>query len=71
MNWSPERLDQLERAIVERSRVRLTRRGTEYVLVPDGLRSEFGSEILSATHPGTGDTIEIRLDDIDEFNVLY
>lgn len=70
MNWSPQRIDQLERAITERARVRLTRRGTEFVLVPEGLRAEFGSEVLTATHPNTGDRIEIRLDEIDEFTVL-
>ncbi len=70
MNWSPARIDELERAITERARVRLTRRGTEYVLVPEGLRADFGSEVLTATHPNTGDRIEIRLDDIDEFTVI-
>lgn len=70
MNWTPRRIDELERAITERSRVRLTRRGTEFVLVPEGLRAEFGSELLTATHPNTGDRIEIRLDDIEEFTIL-
>jgi hypothetical protein len=70
VNWTPDRLDRLERAITERSRVQLSRRGTEFVIVPLSLRTDIGSEVLTATHPNTGDRIEFRLDEVDYFTVL-
>lgn len=70
MNWSPARLDRLERAITDRERIRIVRRGTEYVIVPDSLRTDIGTEVLSATHPNTGDRMEFRLDEVDDFAVI-
>ncbi|HET6764647.1 MAG TPA: hypothetical protein VFH27_13275 [Longimicrobiaceae bacterium] len=70
MTWSPNRLDRLERAISDGSRVQVSRRGTEYVVVPRGLHAEYGSEVLTATHPNTGDEIEFRLDEIDWFDII-
>jgi hypothetical protein len=34
MDFSPTKIDDLERAIVEETRVQLSRRGTEYVVLP-------------------------------------
>lgn len=70
MNWRPAELDRVEAAIVEGSRVRLVRRGTEYVLVPLALRLETGTEVLTARHPNTGDEIRFLLDEIESFEVL-
>ncbi|HEU0053018.1 MAG TPA: hypothetical protein VFQ39_07560 [Longimicrobium sp.] len=70
MNWTPDAYDRLERAIVERSRIQLWRRGSEMVTVPERLRLEYGVEVLTARHPGTGDRLEIPLDEVDNFRVL-
>lgn len=70
MNWSPRDYDRLERAIVDRRRIQLVRRGSELVLLPDRLRTDFGEEILTARHPVTGDRLEIPLDEIDRFDVV-
>lgn len=70
MNWSPEQLDQLERAIMEGGRVQIDRRGTEYVLVPHTLRTEGTAETLVGRHPTTGEDMEFRLDQIDRFAVV-
>jgi hypothetical protein len=70
MTWSPDRLDRLERAIAEGTRVQVSRRGTEYVVVPRSLRADYGSEVLTATHPNTGEDIEFRLEEIDWFDTI-
>jgi hypothetical protein len=70
VKWTPQALDTLERAIAERSRVQLVRRGTEFVLVPERLRDDYGGEILSARHPVTGERLDIPLDEIEALVVL-
>lgn len=70
MNWSPEEVDRLERAIVEGSRVQLSRRGTEYVVVPREIQSEGSAEILIGT-TNAGDDLRFALDEIDSFDVLW
>ena len=70
MNWSPEKLDRLERAIMEGGRVQIDRRGTEYVLVAHTLRTEGPVETLVGRHPTTGEDMEFRLDEIDSFAVV-
>jgi len=69
VHWSPDDVDRLERAIIERARIQLSRRGTEYVLVPRALRSEAGHEVLVATTT-LGDDLEFVLDEIDAFQVI-
>ena len=70
MHWSPTQMDRLERAIDEGARIRMVRRGTEMMLLPRLIRHDYGSEVLRATHLGTGDTVDVRLDEVDEFAVL-
>jgi hypothetical protein len=70
VNWSPADYDRLEQAIVERARISLVRRGMQLVIMPDRLRTEFGEEVLTARHPVTGDRLEVRLDEIDRFDVV-
>lgn len=70
MNWSPEDLDRLERAIMDGGRVQINRRGTEYVLIPHALRTEGTAETVVGRHPTTGDDMEFRLDEIDHFVVV-
>ncbi len=70
MNWTPEQMDRLERAINEGTRVRVYRRGTEYVVMPTSLRTDIGTEVLSATHPNTGEVIDFRLDEVEELEIL-
>ncbi|HET7321218.1 MAG TPA: hypothetical protein VFI96_01905 [Longimicrobiaceae bacterium] len=68
MTWSPEELDRLERAIVDGDRVRLVRRGTEFVVVPREIRPEGGGDVLFATT--TQGERTFALDEIEEFEVL-
>jgi len=70
VNWTPDALDRLERALAEGSRVRLRRRGAELVVVPDRLRHDYGGEVLVGRHLGTGDRVEVPLDEVEAFAVL-
>lgn len=69
MSWKPADVDRLERAILRETRVQISRRGTEYVLVPRALRSEGATDVLIATTVH-GDDLRFRLDEIEAFDVL-
>lgn len=70
MDWDPDEMDRLERAITEGARIQIFRRGTEYVLVPQSLHPEGATEILLATTTLGGDDLRFRLDEIEEFQVI-
>lgn len=69
MEWSPDTMDRLERAIVEGTRVQLTRRGTEFVVVPREIRSSGPIDSLVGL-TSTGDELTFSLPEIDDFVVL-
>lgn len=69
MDWSPDEMDRLERAIVEGTRVQLTRRGTEYVVVPREIRSQGPVDSLIGL-TSTGDELTFSLPEIDHLVVL-
>jgi len=69
-NWTSTTYDALERAILDGKRIAAFRRGTEYVVVPTRLRTIKGREAVDATHPTTGDSITIFLDEMDSFEVV-
>ena len=62
--------DALESAITNRTRVAIYRRGAEYVVVPERLRTDRGRELLESTHPATGDRLRFFLDEVDEIEVV-
>ena len=68
--WSHRQYDMLERAILNGKRIAAYRRGTEYVIVPTGLRMISGREAVDATHPTTGDQITLYLDEMDSFELV-
>ena len=70
MRWTPDRLDQLERAARDQRRVALRRRGTEYVVVARRVGSQGGRDVLTATLPMTGEELTFVLDDLDHLEVL-
>ena len=67
---TPDALDALERAVRERRRVALSRRGTEYVVVAERLDVAGRDETLQARLPMTGEILSFRLRDLDVFAVL-
>jgi hypothetical protein len=67
---TPDALDALERAVRERRRVALQRRGTEYVVVAERLAIDDRDEMLEARLPMTGELLQFRLRELDVFAVL-
>ena len=67
---TPESLDALERAVRERRRVALRRRGTEYVVVAERLEASGRDDVLSGRLPMTGELLSFRLRDLESFAVL-
>jgi uncharacterized protein with PhoU and TrkA domain len=70
MRWSPERLDQLERAVRDGRRVAVDRRGTEYIVTPVRITQVAGREALIARLPMTGDEMTFVLEDLEGLRVL-
>jgi hypothetical protein len=67
---TPDALDALERAVRERRRVALRRRGTEYVVVAERLDTADRDETLEAWLPMTGELLAFRLRELETFTVL-
>jgi hypothetical protein len=66
----PERLDQLERAVRDRRRVALSRRGSEFIVVAVAVRSNGRQDVLVGHLPMTGEELEFVLEEIDWFQVV-
>jgi hypothetical protein len=62
--------DALERAIVDATRVAILRRGTEYLVIPERLVIQDGTEVIVARHPTTGARLTLRLDEVDRMEVV-
>ena len=62
--------DALERAIADRLRISVYRRGTEFVVVPRRLRTSGGREAIESMHPTTGDALVFFVDELDSFEVV-
>ncbi len=57
--------DRLELAITKGTRLAFTRRGTEYLVVPERLRIDAGREVIMTRHPSTGHRLELFIDELD------
>jgi hypothetical protein len=68
--WTPAQVGLLERAITEGWRIQLMRRGTDFSVIPRSLHAVGATEVLVATHTTTGEDLEFRLDEIDEWDVM-
>jgi hypothetical protein len=62
--------DALERAIIDRQRIAVYRRGTEYVVVPERLRLQSGRELIETRHPTTGESMTFYIDEVDDIQVI-
>jgi uncharacterized protein with PhoU and TrkA domain len=70
MRWSPERLDQLERAIRDGRRVAVMRRGTEYIVLAVRLTTQASRDAFVGRLPMTGEELTFVLDDLEAFHVV-
>jgi hypothetical protein len=64
-----EQYDLLERAITEKRRIAVMRRGTEYVVVPSRLSVEHGREAILARHP-SGSVMTFFIDEVQSIEVV-
>jgi uncharacterized ubiquitin-like protein YukD len=62
--------DALVRAIADRRRLSVWRRGTEFIIVVDRLRVTGGREALEAHHPTTGDRLTLYIDELEGIEVV-
>lgn len=67
---TPDAWEALERAVRQGLRVALRRRGTEYVVVAEGLETGDRDEILRGRLPMTGEVLAFRLRELETFAVL-
>ena len=67
---TPDALDALERAVRERRRVALRRRGTEYVVIAIRLETGERDELLEGRLPMTGEVLAFPLRELETFAVL-
>ncbi|MDB4917024.1 MAG: hypothetical protein JWM95_4668 [Gemmatimonadetes bacterium] len=67
---TPTQYDALERAIADRRRLAVYRRGTEYMIIVDRLHITGGREVLEAHHPTTGDAFSLFIDELDGIEVV-
>ncbi len=70
MRWSPERLDQLERAIRDGRRVAIMRRGSEYIVIPARMTSHDNRDAVVGRLPMTGEELVFILVEVEQFQVL-
>ena len=64
-----DQYDRLERAIIDKRRIAVMRRGTEYVIVPTRLLVERGREAIQARHPG-GNVMLFFIDELESLEVV-
>ncbi len=65
-----DQYDALERAISDKRKLSVWRRGTEFILVVDRLRVTGGREALEAHHPTTGDRLTLYIDELEGIEVV-
>ena len=65
-----EQYDALERAIANGRRLSVWRRGTEFLVIVDRLRTSGGREALEAHHPTTGDKLTLYIDELEGIEVI-
>lgn len=69
MQLTHSQYDLLERAIADKRRIALMRRGTEYVVVPSRIAVERGREAIQAAHP-SGSMMTFFLDEVQSIEVV-
>ena len=69
-HWTHSHLDLLERAIRERRRVAVVRRGNEYVVTAARLTTVHQRDALVCVAPMTGDELTFVLDELEGFRIV-
>lgn len=70
IRWASDRMNQLERAALERKRVVVERRGAEFVVVALAVRAGARGDVLVGRLPMTGEAMEFALAELDAVSIL-
>ena len=70
MQLSTKQYNLLERAIAERRRIAVFRRGSEFVVLPERIFLRAGRETIETVQPSTGDRMTLYIDELDAFEVV-
>ena len=70
MQLTTKQYNLLERAVNERMRIAVWRRGSEFVVRAESLGLRSGREAIETVQPTTGDRLTLYIDDIDGFEVV-
>ncbi len=67
---TPAQYDALERAVTNRGRIAVVRRGTEFVVIAEALLLDGGRERIRSFHPSTGQPLVFFIDEVDSIQVI-
>ncbi len=67
---SVKQYDALERAVIDKRRIKVMRRGSEFLVIPERLTLIKGREAIIARHPSTGAALTLFLDETDDIQVV-
>lgn len=70
MRWSPERMNQLERAVRDGNRIILSRRGSEFVVIAKKMTTVGRHEGVVGRLPATGEELVFLLHELDDFQII-
>ncbi len=70
VRWTPQRMDQLERAARDGRRVMLLRRGTEYIVIARRMTTAGRHDALVGHLPITGEELVFPLHELEDFQVI-
>jgi hypothetical protein len=70
MQLTTKEYNLLERAVNERMRIAVYRRGSEFVVRAESLGLRAGREAIETVQPTTGDRLTLYIDEIDGFEVV-
>jgi hypothetical protein len=68
--WTTQRMDFLERAVREKRRVAIVRRGTEFVVIAQSITSVKARDAFVGRLPMTGEDMTFILDELDGFAIV-
>lgn len=70
VRWTPQRMDQLERAARDGRRVLVARRGSEFVVIARRVTTVGRHEALVGHLPATGEEMTFPLQELEFFQVI-
>jgi hypothetical protein len=69
-HFTHEDYDRLERAVADGRRIVISRRGTEYIVIPLALKTRDGRETIDTRNPTTGDFLSLYVDELDGIEMV-